>query len=176
MQLHRALFPWEIALLPRETVFNSVTDVSQGKFPVLNKQVYFTLIELICWAILIWEQYLQKKFVLFLACNQTDNYHCWIIKANTNIPVEISAKLYVNFQHNMKYCNHWRRSQISNLYFNTVKIHQGFCYIWSLNYITIFNNKCISKESLKNTTENYTKLYLFSMNAVYLTYLTKMKV
>ena len=31
----------------------------------------------------------------------------------------------------------------------------------------------ISKESLKNTTQNYTKLYLFSMNAVYL---TKMKV
>ena len=61
MRLHRALFPWEIAFLPRETVFNSVTDVSQGKFPVLNKQVYFTLIELICWARLIWEQYLQKK-------------------------------------------------------------------------------------------------------------------
>ena len=74
MQLHRALFPWEIALLSRETVFNSVTDVSQGKFPVLNKQVYFTLIELICWAILILEQYLQKKFVLFLACNRTANY------------------------------------------------------------------------------------------------------
>ena len=74
MRLHRAPFPWEIALLPQETVFNSVTDVSQGKFPVLNKQVYFTLIELICWAILIWEQYLQKKFVLFLACNQTANY------------------------------------------------------------------------------------------------------
>ena len=61
-------------------------------------------------------------------------------------------------------------SQISNLYFNTVKIQQVFCYIWSINYITIFNNnKYISKESLKNTTQNYTKLYLFSMNAVYLT-------
>lgn len=58
---------------------------------MLNKQVYFTLIELICWAILIWEQYLQKKFVLFLACNQTANY---LRKTNTNIPVEISAKLY----------------------------------------------------------------------------------
>ena len=45
------------------------------------------------------------------------------------------------------------QSQISNLYFNTVKIHQVFCYIWSINYITIFNNnKYISKESLKNTT------------------------
>ena len=156
------------------TMVNCVTDVSQGKFPVLNKRFlshwlnYFVGLD--------WFGK-QKKIVLFLACNQTDNYHCWIIKANTNIPVEISAKLYVNFQHNMKYYNHWRRSQISNLYFNTVKIHQGFCYIWSLNYITIFNNnKCISKESLKNTTENYTKLYLFSMNAVYLTYLTKMKV
>ena len=103
MQLHRALFPWEIALLLRETVFNSVTDVSQGKFPVLNKQVFFTLIELICWAILICEQYLQKKFVLFLACNQTANY---LRKTNTNIPLEISAKLSVNFQHNMKYYNH----------------------------------------------------------------------
>ena len=40
------------------------------------------------------------------------------------------------------------KSQISNLYFNTVKIHQVFCYIWSINYITIFNNnKYISKES-----------------------------
>ena len=67
---------------------------------MLNKQVYFTLIERICWAILIWEQYLQKKFVLFLACNQTANY---LRKTNTNIPVEISAKLSVNFQHNMKY-------------------------------------------------------------------------
>ena len=27
---------WEIALLPRETAFSSVTDVSRGKFPVLN--------------------------------------------------------------------------------------------------------------------------------------------
>ena len=45
------------------------------------------------------------------------------------------------------------KSQISNLYFNTVKSHQVFCYIWSINYITIFNNnKYISKESLKNTT------------------------
>ena len=45
------------------------------------------------------------------------------------------------------------KCQISNLYFNTVKIHQVFCYIWSINYITIFNNnKYISKESLKNTT------------------------
>ena len=96
MQLHRALFPWEIAVLPRETLFNSVTDVSQVKIPVLHKQVYFTLIELICWAILIWEQSLQKKFVLFLACNQTANY---LRKSNTNIPVKISAKLSVNFQH-----------------------------------------------------------------------------
>ena len=45
------------------------------------------------------------------------------------------------------------KSQISNLYFNTVKSHQVFCYIWSINYITIFNNnKYKSKESLKNTT------------------------
>ena len=34
----------------------------------------------------------------------------------------------------------------------------------------------MSKESLKNTTQNYTKVYMFSMNAVYLTWLTKMKV
>ena len=34
----------------------------------------------------------------------------------------------------------------------------------------------MSKESLKNTTQNYTKAYMFSMNAVYLTLLTKMKV
>ena len=27
---------WEIALLPRETAFSSVTDVSRSKFPVLN--------------------------------------------------------------------------------------------------------------------------------------------
>ena len=27
---------WEITLLPREIAFSSVTDLSQGKFPVLN--------------------------------------------------------------------------------------------------------------------------------------------
>ena len=27
---------WEVALLLRETAFSSVTDVSRGKFPVLN--------------------------------------------------------------------------------------------------------------------------------------------
>ena len=49
----------------------------------------------------------------------------------------------------MIYClSKAHESQISNLYFNTVKIHQVFCYIWSINYITIFNNnKYISKES-----------------------------
>ena len=60
-------------------------------------------------------------------------------------------------------------SRISNLYFNTVKNSSGFLLHIKYNYITIFNNnKYISKESLKNTTQNYTKLYLFSMNAVYL--------
>ena len=60
--------------------------------------------------------------------------------------------------------------RISNLYFNTVKIHQVFLLHIKYNYTTIFNNnKYISKESLKNTTQNYIKLYLFSMNAVYLT-------
>ena len=31
---------WEIAFLPRETAFSSVTDVSRGKFPVLNIHGY----------------------------------------------------------------------------------------------------------------------------------------
>ena len=62
------------------------------------------------------------------------------------------------------------KSQISNLYFNTVKNSPGFLLHIKYNYITIFNNnKCMSKESLKNTTQNYTKVYMFSMNAVYLT-------
>ena len=48
-----------------------------------------------------------------------------------------------------------------------VKNSSGF--LLHIKYITIFNNnKYVSKESLKNTTQNYTKLYLFSMNAVYL--------
>ena len=40
MRLHGALFPWEIALSPRETVFSNVTDVSRGKFPVSNIHGY----------------------------------------------------------------------------------------------------------------------------------------
>ena len=36
MRLHETLLPWEIALLPRETVFSGVTDVSRSSFPVLN--------------------------------------------------------------------------------------------------------------------------------------------
>ena len=40
MRLHGTLFLWEIALSPRETVFSSVTDVSRGKFPVLNIHGY----------------------------------------------------------------------------------------------------------------------------------------
>ena len=36
MQLHGALFPRVIALSPRESVCSNVTDVSRGKFPVLN--------------------------------------------------------------------------------------------------------------------------------------------
>jgi len=31
---------WEIAFLPRETAFSDVTDVSRGKFPVLNIHGY----------------------------------------------------------------------------------------------------------------------------------------
>ena len=31
---------WRIALLPRETAFSSVTDVSRSKFPVLNIHGY----------------------------------------------------------------------------------------------------------------------------------------
>ena len=55
-------------------------------------------------------------------------------------------------------------SQISNLYFNTVKNSSGFLLHIKYNYITIFNNKkYVPKESLKNTTQNYTKLHLFSM-------------
>ena len=50
------------------------------------------------------------------------------------------------------------------------KNSSGFLLHIKYNYITIFNNnKYMSKESLKNTAQNYTKLYLFSMNAVYLT-------
>ena len=45
MQLHEALLLWEIALLPREPVFSSVTDVSRGKFPVLNIYGYVKKIE-----------------------------------------------------------------------------------------------------------------------------------
>ena len=60
--------------------------------------------------------------------------------------------------------------KISDLYFNTVKNSSGFLLHIKYNYITIFNNnKYISKESLKNTTQNYIKLYLFSTNAMYLT-------
>ena len=40
MRLHGALFPCEIALSPRETEFSNVTDVSRGKFPVLNIHGY----------------------------------------------------------------------------------------------------------------------------------------
>ena len=50
------------------------------------------------------------------------------------------------------------------------KNSSGFLLHIKYNYITIFNNnKYMSKESLKNTTQNYTKVYMFSMNAVYLT-------
>ena len=31
---------WEITFIPRETAFRSVTDVSRGKFPVLNIHGY----------------------------------------------------------------------------------------------------------------------------------------
>ena len=55
-------------------------------------------------------------------------------------------------------------NRISNLYFNTVKNSSGFLLHIKYNYITIFNNKkYVPKESLKNTTQNYTKLHLFSM-------------
>ena len=40
MRLHRTLSPWLIGLLPLETVFSSVTDVSRGIFPVLNIHGY----------------------------------------------------------------------------------------------------------------------------------------
>ena len=60
-------------------------------------------------------------------------------------------------------------TQISNLYFNTVKIHQVLLHMKYKLHNNINNNKYISEEFLKNTTKNYTKLYLFSMNAVYLT-------
>ena len=40
MRLHGALFPWEIALSPRETAFSNVTDVSRGKLPVFNIHGY----------------------------------------------------------------------------------------------------------------------------------------
>lgn len=36
----RHFLTWEIALLPRETAFSNVTDVSRGKFPVLNIHEY----------------------------------------------------------------------------------------------------------------------------------------
>ena len=50
------------------------------------------------------------------------------------------------------------------------KNSSGFLLHIKYNYITIFNNnKYMSKESLKNTTQNYTEVYMFSMNAVYLT-------
>ena len=35
---------WEIALLPRQTAFSSVTDISRGKFPVLNIHGYVKMI------------------------------------------------------------------------------------------------------------------------------------
>ena len=63
-------------------------------------------------------------------------------------------------------------SQISNpkSLFQHGKNSSGFLLHIKYNYVTIFNNnKYMSKESLKNTTQNYTRLYLFSMNAVYLT-------
>ena len=63
-------------------------------------------------------------------------------------------------------------SQISNpkSLFQHGKNSLGFLLHIKYNYVTIFNNnKYMSKESLKNTTQNYTRLYLFSMNAVYLT-------
>ena len=61
-------------------------------------------------------------------------------------------------------------NRISNLFFNTVKNSSGFLLYIKYNYITISNNKkYISEESLKNTSQNNTKLHLFSMNAVYLT-------
>ena len=43
MRLHGALLPWEIALLPRKTrktAFSNATDVSRGKFSVLNIHGY----------------------------------------------------------------------------------------------------------------------------------------
>ena len=36
----RHFLTWEITFLPRETAFSSVTDVSRGKFPVLNIHGY----------------------------------------------------------------------------------------------------------------------------------------
>ena len=78
---------------------------------------------------------------------------------------------YIVPYHQPTYAGHTAvKSQISNLYFKKVKHSSGFLLHIKYNYITIFNNnKYISKESLKNTTQNYTKLHLFSMNAVYLT-------
>ena len=57
-------------------------------------------------------------------------------------------------------CNCISNLKISNLYFNTVKNSSGSLLHIKYNYITIFNNnKYISKESLKNTTQNYTKQF-----------------
>ena len=50
-----------------------------------------------------------------------------------------------------------------------IKIHQDLLHMKYKLHNNINNNKYISKESLKNTNQNYTKLYLFSMSAVYLT-------
>ena len=61
---------------------------------------------------------------------------------------------------------YFSKSQISNLCFNTVKNSSGFLLLIKYNYITI---NTYLKSLLKNTTQNYTKLYPFSMNAVYLT-------
>ena len=40
VRLHKALLPWQIALLKRQTLFSSVTDISRGNFPVLNIHGY----------------------------------------------------------------------------------------------------------------------------------------
>ena len=61
-------------------------------------------------------------------------------------------------------------SQMSNLYFNTVKIHQ-VGYNIKYTYIIISNNtKYVSKKSLQlKYHHTFTKLDLFSINALYLT-------
>ena len=69
----------------------------------------------------------------------------------------------------LRHCFEWPQKNLK-IYFNTVKNSSGFLLHIKCNHITIINNnKYISKESLKNTTQNYTKLYLFSTNATYLT-------